>query len=195
MSRIDLSFADRYDREMAKFGSLRSSSEKRINEDVMKALEDTVNAQSEVLAVGEYAEQVPALNDQILEREGFTRREMEEGRLPAYMSDMVHDESVVGVDYDKQADDLQESLFAAVYRVDPILSADTRASLGPEYQAYVKDRDRQISQQLEADRAAARRQNGARSTFFDRQTGESYLSLVDESGRDTQDPYAFDEYD
>lgn len=195
MSNLDFSFADRYDNEMSKFGSLRQSSVKRINDDVMRSIDDVGQSLFEIDIEKEAAGSTVFMNDQLLAREGFTRKEFEEGRLPAYMENQMYDESDRDRDFDGEAKSLQESFFDAVYRVDPVLTDKTREALGPDYAAFVEERDMETARQMSDAQADARRQNGARSTLFDRETGESHLSLVDDYGQPTNDPYAFDEFD
>ena len=195
MSNLDFSFADRYDNEMSKFGSLRQSSVKRINDDVMRSIDDVGQSLFEIDIEKEAAGSTAFMNDQLLAREGFTRKEFEEGRLPAYMENQMHDESDRDRDFDGEAKSLQESFFDAVYRVDPVLTDKTREALGPDYAAFVEERDMETARQMSGAPADARHQNGARATLVDREAGESHLSLVDDYGQPTNDPYAFDEFD
>lgn len=190
----DLSFVDRYDREMSKFGHIRQTSEVRINEDVMQALENADQMQSELADMNDFANMLPALNDEILSSEGFTREDFEQGRLPAYMQARMHDESVVNTDYVEQADEVQRDLFEAAYHVDAVLTRETRDALGPDYASFVAEKEEQNAKAGTALMKEAMAQNGARSVLFDRQTGESHLSLTDEYGNPTDDPYAFDEF-
>lgn len=192
---VDLSFVEQYDKEMSKFGTVRDSSARTINEWVRMAADATDLYADYEGILHDYDYDVVVMNDHTLEVENFTREQMARGELPAYMDDKLYDESELGKeDHDGNIERAYESLYGAAYHVDDILASSTRQFLGPKYETYRMERalEEQAARIAELAELKAS-QNGMKSTFIDKETGESYLSLVGPDGESTEDPYAFDE--
>ena len=188
-ANYDLSFVEKYDNYRTKFkGQPLERQEQRLNDAVVEAFDGYSDAMSALCDERDVVDLYPSMNDDILSREGFTRGDWSAGHLPAYVEASMHDESRTRDVIRQEMTDMREEFMGAVYHVDSILTDDTRKILGDDY------RDSVVEQHA-AEREAAARENGARSTHFNRETGESYLSLVDEHGMATDDPYAFDEFD
>lgn len=188
-------FVGAYDKDMASLHSVRNVTASRINDAVMAQLGDMDNEVQQLTVEKETVPDIAFMNDMKLEQEGFTRDDMEAGRLPAYMESMITDEQqYAGRDFDSEIDSVKTGFYTDVYHVDSVLTEDTRQNLGSEYASFALEQ-----KHLESDytfsnlQEESRRQNGAKSTFFDRETGESYLSLVSPNGEPTNDPYGFDE--
>ncbi len=194
--KLDLSFVDRYDKDMSKFGEVRSASVPFINDRVIAATESFYDYEAQESVRAEYEPQVPALNDAVLEREGFTREDMEAGRLPAYMDSLVHNENFGDVNHQDNIAGARENLYDAVYHVDDVLSADTLQALGDEYSAYRKER---MAAEKRANRENFRALAKDTATkdghvYYDDERG-NYVSSIDGPNHDLPDDgYHFDEF-
>ena len=193
---VDLSFVEQYDKEMSKFGSVRDSSVRMINEWVRRSADSTdLYADYESIRQN-YDTDAPMMNDHILEVENFTREQMERGELPAYMDDKIYDESEIGQeDHDANIKQAYQSLYGAAYHVDDILTSSTRQFLGPNYETYRLEKELEEQAARSAELAELKSsQNGMKSTFVNKETGEHYVSLVGPDGENTDDPYGYDDF-
>ena len=188
-------FVGAYDKDMASLHSVRNATASRINDAVMAQLEDMDNTVQQISVEQEIAPDIAFMNDRRLESEGFSREDMEAGRLPAYMEDMISDESRYdGRNFDDEIESVKTGFYTNVYHVDSVLTEETKQNLGSEYAEFVVEQHNlESATTFSRLQQEAREQNGARSTFFDKETGQSYLSLTDEFGNSTNDPYAYDE--
>ena len=194
---FDLSFVERYDKDMSKFGEVRSTSVQSINDRVIAATESFYDYEAQELVHAEYEPQVPALNDAVLEREGFTREDMEAGRLPAYMDSLVYNEDFGDVDHQENIAGAKEDLYDAVYHVDNVLSDDTRKVLGDEYSVYRKERMLEEQRENRENFKALANDTATKDgyVYYDDERGH-YVSSIDGPNHDLPDDgYHFDEFD
>ena len=183
--------ASKYEREVAKFGPQggmpRQSTIREANEAALEGTVALANAQAYAEVRQETLDYYSMLNE---------RYDVDSGDHPT-------DE-----DIERQRDSVDKALsqdqqnehdfYEAVYRVDPILTDYTRDNLGQPYEDFVNQKRFEEQEardhELEAQRAEAREMGGARSTFVDQKTGETYQSLISPNGEDTKDDYGFDEF-
>ena len=183
--------ASKYEREVEKFGANggmpRQSTIKAANEAALEGTVALANAQAYAEVRQETLDYYSMLNE---------RYDVDSGDHPT-------DE-----DIERQRDSVDKALsqdqqnehdfYEAVYRVDPILTDYTRDNLGQPYEDFVNQKRFEEQEardhELEAQRAEAREMGGARSTFVDQKTGETYQSLISPNGEDTKDDYGFDEF-
>ena len=183
--------ASKYEREVEKFGTNggmpRQSTIKAANEAALEGTVALANAQAYAEVRQETLDYYSMLNE---------RYDVDSGDHPT-------DE-----DIERQRDSVDKALsqdqqnehdfYEAVYRVDPILTDYTRDNLGQPYEDFVNQKRFEEQEardhELEAQRAEAREMGGARSTFVDQKTGETYQSLISPNGEDTKDDYGFDEF-
>ena len=190
--------ADRYEREVAKFGAHggmpRQSTIDEANKQVVLGVNALYEAQVLADARQETIDYYSMLNERY-EREGVGEPsdEMLERELEAQQAD--------GSEFASN----QLRFYEAVYRVDAVLTPETREELeagagatGYSYEAFVNNKHLEEQQardaELEAVRNEAGSMGGAKSTFVDKTTGATYQSLVSPDGEDTKDDYGFDDF-
>lgn len=180
--------ADRYEREVAKFGPQggmpRQSTIKEANEQALQGVVELEHARAEAEARQDVIDYYSAQNERYehdgepVDEDSFQRQ--------------------VDVAYDAEIDAKRNEMdfYEAVYRVDPVLTDYTRENLGSSYEEFVTQKrfEEQAAREaeLEAQRAEAREMGGAKSTFMNEKTGEFYQTLTP-NGEDNHDDYGFDE--
>ena len=180
--------ADRYEREVAKFGPQggmpRQSTIKEANEQALQGVVELEHARAEAEARQDVIDYYSAQNERYehdgepVDEDSFQRQ--------------------VDAAYDAEIDAKRNEtdFYEAVYRVDPVLTDYTRENLGSSYEEFVTQKrfEEQAAREaeLEAQRAEAREMGGAKSTFMNEKTGEFYQTLTP-NGEDNHDDYGFDE--
>lgn len=180
--------ADQYEREVAKFGAHgglpRQVTIQNANEQALQGVLELENARAEAEVRQDTIDYYSARNEQYeYNGEPIPDDALEKLADKAYQAegDMARD---------------KEAFYEAVYRVDAVLTEETRENLGQDYEDFANNKHLEEQEardaELEAARAEAREMGGAKSTFMDERTGEYYQTLTP-NGEDSHDDFGFDD--
>jgi hypothetical protein len=180
--------ADQYEREVAKFGAHgglpRQSTIQNVNEQALQGVLELEHIRVEAEARQDTIDYYSARNEQY----EYRGEPIPDDALEA-MTDKAYQAEI---DTDRDT----EAFYEAVYRVDAVLTEETRENLGQDYEDFANNKRLEEQEardaELEAARAEAREMGGAKSTFMDKRTGEYYQTLTP-NGEDNHDDFGFDE--